>query len=100
MNSSSAGFLVMLLILRSSTTEGEEWAVAEVVAILESSGKPTILFTGPRLTVKDWSSLRAPSVNVVATCIVFVWLTDGLWKALELGSFILAGAEEWSEEGE
>lgn len=72
MNSSAPGFPVTLLFLLNSTAEGEDWTEAEVVAILESSGKPSVSFTGPRLTVKDRSILGTPSVNVVATCMFFV----------------------------
>lgn len=87
MNSPSPGFPVTVLFLLDSTAEGERWTEAEVVAILESLGKPSVLLTGPRLTVKDRSVLGPPSVNTVAACIVFVWRTEELWRPVELLSF-------------
>lgn len=66
MDSSALEFLL------DSTAESEEWTEAEVVAVLESSGKPSVSFVGPRLRVKDRSVLGTPSVNVVATCVLFI----------------------------
>jgi hypothetical protein len=94
MNSPCPGFSVTLLFVLDSPTEGDEWTEAEVVAILESSGKPSVSFIGGSLTVKDRIILETPSVNVVATCILFVWLIDGLWRAVEfLSPFILPEAK-------
>lgn len=71
------------------------------MAISESSGKVSVSFRGPRLTAKDWITLGTPLGNVVATCILFVRLTEGLWRTVELfSSSILPEAVERSEGGE
>lgn len=72
-NPASPGVLVMLLFPLDCSTDGETWTAAEVVAVLESSGKPSVSFTGRRLTAKDRSILEAPSVRVeAAACARFV----------------------------
>lgn len=78
-----------LLCVLESTTEGEEWTEAEVMAILECSGKLSVSFVGSMLTVKDRSILGTPLVNVLVTCVLFVWVTDGLWRAVELLKFFM-----------
>lgn len=70
------------------------------MAILECSGKPSVSFIGSTLTVKDRSILGTPLVNVLVTCVLLVWVTDGLWRSVELLTFfILSEDEGWSEGG-
>lgn len=72
-NPASPGVLVMLPFPLDCSTDGEAWTAAEVVAALESSGKPSVSFTGRRLTAKDRSILEAPSERVeAAACARFV----------------------------
>lgn len=78
------GFLIIPLFLLNSASEGEERTDTEVVVILESSGKLSVSFSGPRLTDMDWILLGIPLGNVVATCTLFVSLTEELWRAVEL----------------
>lgn len=71
------------------------------MAISESSGEVSVSFRGPRLTAKDWITLGTPLGNVVATCTLFVRLTEGLRRTVELfSSSILPEAVERSEGGE
>lgn len=86
LNSPSPGFLVISLFLLNSALEGEEWTDAEVMASSESSGNVSVSFRGPRLTAEDWITLGTPLGNVVATCTLFVRLTEGLRRAVELFS--------------
>lgn len=70
------------------------------MAILECSGKLSVSFIGSMLTVKDRSILGTPLVNVLVTCVLFVWVTDGLWRAVELLKFFMLPEDEgWSEGG-
>lgn len=70
------------------------------MATLECSEKLSVSFIGSALTVKDRSILGTPLVNVLVTCVLFVWVTDGLWRSVELLTFfILPEDEGWSEGG-
>lgn len=93
----SAGLLFVL----ESTPEGEEWTEAEVMASLECSEELSVSFIGSTPTVKDWSNLWTPFVNVLVTCVLFVWVTEELWREVELLRlfFILPEEAGWSEEG-
>lgn len=89
------GFLIIPLFLLNSASEGEERTDTEVVVILESSGKLSVSFSGPRLTDMDWILLGIPLWNVVATCTLFVSLTEELRRAVELlsSSMLLEAVE-------
>lgn len=75
---------VPLLFALVSTPESEEWTDAEVMASLECSEKLSVSFIGSTLTAKDRSILGTPLVNVLVTCVLFVWVADGFCRVVEL----------------
>lgn len=86
MNPPSPGFLITSLFLCNPASKCEEWADTEVRAISESLRKPSVLFRGRRLMVKDWSNPGTPLGSVVATCILSVRLAKALGRTVELFS--------------
>lgn len=81
-----------------SFTEGEEWMDTEVIASLECSGKPSVSFAGSTLTGRDRSVLGTPLVNVSVISMLFVWVTDGFWRAVKLLLFFILPEAKTEEE--
>lgn len=83
-NSPRPGFRMAPVFLLHSASDGEERTGAEVVVTSASSGKLSVSFSGPRLTGEDWTTLGSSLGSVVAAWTLFVRLTKGLQRAVEL----------------
>jgi hypothetical protein len=77
------------LFVLESFTEGEERTDIEVIPSLECSGKPSVSSAGSTPTGRDRRVLGTPLVYVSVISMLFVWVTDGFWRAVKLLPFLI-----------